>query len=249
MKYLLTVLVFSITATVANAQVPGYMGKRAWVTADLYFAPALFNMNQNHMNIKEGDPLDIENRSKGTNLLAFNYRPQLKFEYLVGRNIALGLTYTMFRTGTVKELDSTNPDIDGIHYDLIKGSSLGFHVKKFNVDKSASIAPIGYYWTYGVAATKFNTYNPAFPKQGQFSKDVINPVITVGFGKQTVLFDKFILDSGAEFGWSFMPTDASEVDYTQEGDHEHGLSIHHAYRSMMGYYLFNLKVAVGCLAF
>lgn len=249
MKYLLTVLVFSSVMSVANAQVPGYLGKRAWVTGDLYFAPALFNMNQNHMNVESENWLDIENRAKGTNLLAFNYRPQVKFEYLVGRNIALGLTYSLIRTGTVKELESTNPDINGIHYDLIKGSSLGFHIKKFSFEKSASIAPIGYYWTYGVTATKFNTYSPAFPKQGQFSKDVINPVITIGFGKQTVLFDKFIIDSGAELGWSFMPKDAKGLEYMEEGDHEQSLSIHHAYRSMLGYYLFNLKVAVGCLAF
>ncbi len=246
MKYLYTLLFSFFLFQAAFAQVPGYMGKRAWVSADLNFAPALFNMNKNHMVIRKYI-LDNEARATGQNLFAVNYRPQLNFEYLVGRNVALGLSYSIIRTGTVKELEHTNEEIDGLHHDLLKGSSFGFHMKKFKFDKSASIAPIGYYWTLGLAAAKFNTYSSKESMQGQFSKDVINPVATLGVGKQKVLFDKFIFNSGVEFGWSFMPKDF--MDESISATHPHSESIHHVYNSMFGYYVFNIKLSCGYLAF
>ena len=251
MKYLYSsfyaIVMTFLFVQVSQAQVPGYMGKRAWVTADLNFAPAFFNMNKNHNVVR--DIFDGEARAKGTNLLAINYRPQFSFEYLVGRDVALGLSYNIIRTGTVKELERTytDPEIGGMYYDILKGNSLGVHMKKFKFDKSASIAPIGYYWTLGIAATKFNTYSSKESKQGQFSKDVINPVVTFGSGKQKVLFDKLILNSGVEFGWSFLPKESFDGHGTNS--HLHAESIHHAFNSMLGYYIFNLKLSVGYLAF
>jgi hypothetical protein len=251
LKYLFTLLLsILLLAQAAQAQVPGYMGKRAWFTADLNFAPAFFNMNENHMVIRKGI-LEEGARAKGTNLFAINYRPQFNFEYLVGKNIALGLSYSIIKTGTVKELDIDNPEIDGMYYDILKGNSFGFHMKKFKYGESASIAPIGYYWTLGVAAAKFNTYASKTSKEGQFSKDVINPVVTLGVGKQKVLFDRFLLNSGVEYGWSFLPQSMLEDTgyFNTVFDNPQQNSIHHAFNSMLGYYLFNIKVSVGMLAF
>jgi hypothetical protein len=250
LKYLFTLLLsFLLLEQAAQAQVPGYMGKRAWFTADLNFAPAFFNMNENHMVIRKGI-MEDEARAKGTNLFAINYRPQLSFEYLVGKNIALGLSYSIIKTGTVKELDMGNPEIDGMYYDILRGSSFGFYMKKFRYGKSASIAPIGYYWTLGVAAAKFNTYASKTSKTGQFSTDVINPVITLGLGKQKILFGRFLLNSGVEYGWSFLPKSIlEETGYSTVLENPHQNSIHHAFNSMLGYYLFNIKMSVGMLAF
>lgn len=248
MRYLFTILCAFLFVQQGFAQVPGYMGKRAWVSADFNFAPAFFNMNQNHNVVKV--MVEGEGRAKGQNIWALNYRPQFNFEYLVGRDVALGLSYSLIRTGTVKELESANPEIDGMHHDILKGNSFSIHLKKFKFDKSASIAPIGYYWTLGVAATKFNTYNSRESSFGQFSKDVVNPLITIGGGKQKVLFDRLIVNSGIEFGWSFLPKDmVDEVKGNGISPHPHDLSIHHAYSSLFGYYIFNLKLSCGYLAF
>lgn len=250
MKYIVIILL-SILFLVqgAYAQVPGYMGKRAWITTDLNFAPAFFNMNKNHKNIR-ASTLDFEARAKEQNLFALNYRPQLTFEYLVGKNVALGLSYSRIITGTVKEIDLGNPEIDGYHYDMLRGNSFGFHLKKFRYGKSASIAPIGYYWTLGVAAAKFNTYASKESKIGQFASDVINPVATLGVGKQKVLFDRFLINSGVEYGWSFLPRSIfSDFEGSSVPANPQATSIHHAFTSMFGYYLFNIKVSCGLLAF
>ena len=242
-------ILFLFLQQMASAQVPGYMGKKAWVTADFNFAPAFFNMNQNHMVMKKG-VLDTEARAKGQNVWAINYRPEFNFEYLVGRDVALGLSYSLLKTGTVKELESTNPEIDGFHHDILKGNAIGFHLKKFKYSKSASIAPIGYYWKLGIAASRWNTYSSKESTIGQFSKTVTNPVLTLGVGKQKVLFDRFLLNTGMEFGWSFLPKDVvDEIKGNEITPHAHDVSIHHAYSSMFGYYLFNMKVSVGYLAF
>lgn len=248
MRYLFTLLFAFLFVQLGYAQVPGYMGKRAWVSVDFNFAPALFNMNQNHMATTE--IISEEGRAKGVNPLAINYRPQLNFEYLVGRDVALGLSYSHVRTGTVKEIESISQEVDGMYYDMLKGNSFGLQLKKFQFHKSASIAPIGYYWTLGLAATKFNTYASKESKVGQFSKDVLNPVITLGIGKQKILFDRLIINSGMEFGWSFLPKDLVE-EYNGDtiSPHPHDISIHHAYSSLFGYYLFNLKLSCGYLAF
>ncbi len=251
MKHLYTLLFVICFAPLAIAQVPGYMGKRAWVSANFNVAPALFNMNQNHMSTR-ASVLGRESRARGQNFLAINYRPQLTFEYLISRDVALGLSYSFVKTGTVKELASDNPEIDGIHYDILKGNTIGVHMKNFRFSHSASIAPIGYYWTLGFGITKFNTYHGKQGKVGQFTKDVMNPVITIGTGKQQVLFDRLVINSGVEFGWSFMPKDAKDIldaDEMNAGEHPESLSIHHAYGSLLGYYVFNLKLAVGYLAF
>lgn len=187
-------------------------------------------------------------RAKGENLLAINYRPQFTFEYLISRDVALGLSYSIIRTGTIKDLEHANPEIDGWHYDHLRGNAFGLHMKKFKFNKSASIAPIGYYWTLGMTAAKFNTYSSKEGKTGQFSKDVLNPVATLGVGKQRVFFDKIIINSGAEFGWSFMPRDMIDED-TSTNSHLQYESIHHAFSSMLGYYIFNMKLSVGYLAF
>ena len=247
MKYIVILISFLFFQQNGMAQVPGYMGKRAWITADFNFAPALFNMNKNHMIIKE-DFLDGYSRAKGQNPWAINYRPEINFEYLTGRDVALGLSWGSVRTGTIKELESHNPEIAGTYYDILKGNAFGVHIKKFKFDKSASIAPIGYYWKLGLLATRFNTYSSNESKKGQFSETVTNPVITLGIGKQKVLFDRLLLNTGMEFGYSFMPKDTTD-DGSTTTSHPNDVSIHHVYSSMLGYYLFNLKVSCGYLAF
>ena len=70
-------------------------------------------------------------------------------------------------------------------------------------------------------------------------------------GREAIgLSDRFLISSGLEFGWSFLPKDVvEEIKGNGYTPHPQDKSIHHAYNNSFGYYLLNMKISCGCLAF
>ena len=240
MRYSLAVL-FAMTTHALCAQSPGFMGKRFAVFLEGNPTPALLSRNMNNELI--ADPFEDTNAK--VNRFAFNFRPQFTFEYLYSRDYSIGLSYSMIGTGTSRPpsdrpYESSSEDTDP---DVIRGSALGLHWKIYRFDKSASIAPIGFYKTLSVYATKVNTYDTKHSRTKQFKDDFMYPAITFSVGRQSMIANKVLLKTGVEMG-SIVTSILNDDTGSFTEDAVHGVR-----RNLVGYYLFSFNVAIGFIPF
>jgi hypothetical protein len=143
-------------------------------------------------------------------------------------------------------MDPVN-DVYGIDQDVVKGQAAGFHIKFFQFGSSASIAPIGFYQTFSVYATMTNTYDTKKSNAKQFKYDFVYPVVTFSLGRQSMIAKNLILKTGVELGWAFVPNNFLEEAEEDWNVQEYaGYNVH---RSLFGYYMFNLNVALGYTLF
>lgn len=248
MKYLLTFVIASLLlVTSAYCQVPGYMGKRAYLTLDMNPTPAFFNQNANNVASFNTDGVTRASKIK---FLSFNYRPQISFEYLVHRNVAIGISYSRIQTGTIRAYETGPEDIDDFEHsfddDVMKGMSLGLNVRVFKVSSSASIAPIGIYRNYKVEYATVNTYDDKSASEEFFVNDFKYPIFTFGIGRQTILAKKFVFRYGMEFGYAAVPGNFFFEAPEWTVQEESGYNVH---ASLFGYYVFSFKLALGPLLF
>lgn len=243
LSLLFIILLFSIAV---HAQVPGFMGKRFSIFLEANPTPALFVQNANNQVVL--NPGGDDARTDDVNRFAFNFRPQLTAEYLVHRDFSVGVSYSLLRVGTVKGYKTDPADTEfTVDQDVVKGMAFGIHVKRYQFHNSASIAPIGFYQTLSVYVTKTNTYDTKQSTVKQFKNDFVYPVATFGIGRQSMIAKNLILKTGIEVGWAFVPTNffqETEEDWTEQ--EYAGYQMH---RSLFGYYVFSLNVALGYTIF
>jgi hypothetical protein len=242
MKNIFILFLFLINLLIAQGQVPGYMGKRFSVFAEGNPTPALLVFNANGQSVvKYGD----YGRGAEKNQFSFNFRPQITVEYLVHRDISIGLSYSRLMMGTVRQYspDPLNPEFKEIDLDVIKGQGAGLHVKWYKYRSSGSIAPIGFYRTLSVYYAQTNTYDTKKSTTKQFENDFLYPVATLGIGRQSMLLKNLILKTGVELGWAFVPTNFLQEAPDAWTDQEFaGYNVH---QSLAGYYMFNINLAIG----
>jgi hypothetical protein len=248
-----------LLAGAATAQVPGYLGKRFAIFLDGNVAPAMFVQNENNAlmsrflyaesKVMGGDELGIEERpyKKG---VAFNYRPQVTLEYLVGHRLSVGVSYSRLQMGTTRAYQ-TGEEIQETEYkldpDVVKGMAGGLHIKLYLDSRSGAVAPLGFYHVFSCYLTQTNTYNDKHSKTKQFRDDFKYPVVTYGWGKQTMFARNFLVKTGVEIGYAFVPG-----NYLKEGPGEWNVQEYSGYNvhgSLLGYYLVNVSIAVGYLPF
>jgi hypothetical protein len=194
MKFFIYIIL--IIPTIISAQVPGYQGKRFSIDGDFLFMSALLNPNSN-----------LNNGYK-----SFNTRYNMNINYVLSRDAVLELTAGMFNTGwkhsfTEKIVDPNYSNV--ISYsDLykVKSKTIGFSFKFFRESKG-SIAPNGYYFKVGsLFVMNDPTYVRPFETDGLVSTNRQSPtnmvLFTCGFGKQTILANRFLFRYGIEFGMS-----------------------------------------------
>ncbi|MFA0964072.1 hypothetical protein AB9P05_19850 [Roseivirga sp. BDSF3-8] len=228
-----------LTSVAAQAQVPGFMGKRAYFTLDLNPTPALANQNVNNtITVILGDDARYDKQ----NVLAFNYRPQVNLEYLVGERTAIGLNYSLLQTGTMRKTDKLfGRDVEP---DVLRGTSVGLNVRFFN--KGESIAPIGLYQNIKLEYTTVNTYDDKASDEPLFTDDFNHFVFTYGIGRQKVVANAIVLRIGLELGYAATPKAAFEPMEEYTPVEEANYNVH---RSMFGYYIFSIKLGIGSLLF
>jgi hypothetical protein len=256
------VIVFSLCAIVCQGQVPGYMGKRFMLFADINPTPALFvqNVNNSVVGARDGDGLGdgtIPIMGTGTqtdksNWLAMNVRPQVTAEYLFARRFSLGVSYSQIAVGTVhgyyagsmptRESGEQNKYLKNL--DVLKGQATGIHLKMYF---GGLIAPMGSYQTLSVYLTKTNTYDNKKSTVKQFRDDFSYPVLTYSVGRQTMIVKNLLLRTGVEIGWAFVPGNFMLQDrYDWNAQDYSGYSAH---QSLFGSYLFNINVGLGYVLF
>ncbi len=232
---LLPILLLISTLT-ASAQVPGFMGKRALLMLDFNPAPALLNMNVNH---KVTADITGEARAAATNPFAFNIRPQLSFEYLLGKSIAMGMNLQQVVTGTIIDEDAMTT-YGG--YGVLKGNAAGISLKFYKFRKGGAVAPLGLYSSLNLDMYKINAYSSLRNKTKLLQEDINYPVASWGFGKQFMPVPRLLVGTGAEIGLAFISIDENESTaslYTREA----------VEMSTFAYHLFNFKVSVGYMLF
>lgn len=239
-------LMTMLLSSVASGQVPGFLGKRFSIFLEGNPTPALFVQNFNNEVIVS--PGGDDARTNSINRFAFNFRPQVTAEYLVGRDVSLGLSYSQISIGTTRAYQINEDQFPYlIDHDVVRGRSLGLHCKIYRFGNSASIAPIGFYNTISVYMTQTNTYDTKKSKVKQFKNDFTYPVAALAFGRQTMIVKNLILKTGVEIGWAFVPINfmsETEEDWTIQ--EYAGYNVH---QSLVGHYIFNLNVAFGYMLF
>jgi hypothetical protein len=247
------ILIFLLAVTTAQAQVPGFLGKRFTVFIDGNPMPSVFAQNMNNYLVLNpgGDA-----QAAGTRFLAYNLRPQVTAEFLVGHRFSVGVSYSRILIGTSHGYYTQNPsDIDDYvannNYlfdpDVIKGQSAGLHFKLFETGKSASVAPIGFYTELSVYLTQTNTYDDRKATTRQFRDDFVYPVVSIGSGRQSMIARNLLLKAGVEFGWAFVPGNFLMESRDEWNAEEYsGYSVH---KSLFGYHLMNVKLGVGYILF
>jgi hypothetical protein len=248
MKYCLWFVVM-VAGSNISAQVPGFMGKRFSFFIEANPTPALFVQNSN--NAVVANPGGDQSLPAKENRFAFNVRPQLTFEYLVHRDVSIGLSYSRISIGTARAYLLPGQDAENHEYnlnpDVVKGQAMGLHFKFYKFNRSASIAPIGYYQTLSIYGTQTNTYDSKKSKVKQFKNDFVYPVASLGIGRQAMIAKNLILKTGVEIGWAFVPFNflkETADDWTVQ--EYSGYNVH---RSLFGHYVFNINIAVGYIPF
>ena len=247
MRYYLSM--FILLGSSAMAQVPGYMGKRFSFFLEGNPTPALFVQNSNNTVI--ANPGGDQANTDKVNRFAFNFRPQVTLEYLVHRDVSIGLSYSRINIGTARAYvvpPRTEDDHDYmLDMDVVKGDAAGIHLKFFKFRQSGSIAPIGFYQTFSVYATRTNTYDSKKSSTKQFKNDFVYPVASISVGRQSMIAKNLILKTGVEFGWAFVPFNfMMETEDAWTVQEYSGYNVH---RSLFGHYLFNFNIAIGYTPF
>jgi hypothetical protein len=239
MRYYFLLLGLLLTMS-SHGQVPGFLGKRFSVFLEGNPTPALFIQNINNKAIFAG-----EYSTKST--FAFNFRPQASFEYLVGKKISLGVSFSKLMAGTTRAYTLEAPMEDGsTHWlydlDVMKGIAYGFHAKFYLFGKSGSVPPIGFYQTASIYYTSINTYDDKKSNVKQFEKDFTYPVIAFSTGRQTMIAKNVLLKTGVEYGWALVPINFFTSTEDSNLDEFAG---HQTMGSLFGYYMFSFNVALG----
>lgn len=240
---LFTFLFFSAAV---SAQVPGFMGRRLSIFLEANPTPAVFVQNSNNRVVI--NPGGDDARADDVSRFAFNFRPQATVEYLVHRDISIGLSYSRISMGTIRGYQNDQLDTDfSVDQDVVKGQAVGVHVKMYQFKNSASIAPIGFYKTLSVYVTQTNTYDTRNSAVKQFKNEFIYPVATLGLGRQSMIARNLILKTGVEVGWAFVPTNFfQETEDDWDAQEYAGYNVH---QSLFGYYVFSINVAIGYTLF
>jgi hypothetical protein len=247
----LVMILVPVTMVVGSlqAQVPGFMGRRFALFAEPNPTPAIFVQNAN--NAIGVNPGGDQARTEKSNLLAMNYRPQVSLEFLVTRDVAIGVSASLLRIGTVRRYESTfsQPNIRDyvLDHDVIRGRSAGLFFKFYKFKKMGSIAPIGLYSTLAVHITQTNSYDNKKSTVKQFENDFLYPVVNYGIGKQTMIARNVVLKTGVEFGWAIVP--GNYLKETKEDWDEQEYAGYNVHGSLLGYYIFNLNISLGYLPF
>jgi hypothetical protein len=240
------VFIFLCFSATLSAQVPGFMGKRFTIFLEANPTPAVFVQNANNtVTVSPGG----DARTEDVNRFAFNFRPQATVEYLVHRDISIGLSYSRLSVGTIRGF-KRDPDFSTeftINQDVIKGQAAGLHIKLYQFDNSASVAPIGFYQIFSGYLTQSNTYDTKSSKTKQFKNDFVYPVATFAFGRQSMIAKNLIFKTSVELGWSFVPSNFYQETEQDWDDQE--FSGYNVHQSLFAYYVFSINVALGYTLF
>lgn len=227
------------------------MGKRMSVGYDFSFAPTIFNPGYHSgTEYTEGH-------------LIINTRHNFNLDYLISRDVSIGVTYKRFRSGTYAYFDVNYVDEYGdtsIGYSSagfilpFKTSCYGITLKKFRFDRKGSLAPLGMYYECQLMYMSIKG-EPYLDSTNSYYENVFLSTEGNNFGaehmiaglfdigRQSLYFDHLLVNTGFEFGLStaglFNGADtANEAEYKRAMKSRAG-----------GHILININLGVGWIIF
>jgi hypothetical protein len=154
---------------------PGFQGHRFLILYDFNVSPALLNYNA----------------AGEMGFTSFNLIQQVKVEYAWRRKINIGLQGSY---------DKNSLNITGFGEGVrpIKANNYGFgiYAKRFSSD-DANMAPRGSYFQFGVGAQYVSIYDDM--NKNNLHSYIGNISVNCGFGKQTILYKRVMIDYGITF--------------------------------------------------
>lgn len=187
-------------------QAPGYLGKKIFVKANMYFTPAIYKptaSNKSYSGAFGGAPSS----------LGFNTRLGLQGGYTLSRASAVTLGGDFLKTGmTSIAIDPKTNNYYSL-FNNLKGitTDIGYQVYK---PQKGAIAPLGIYVSYHLMMTRLtgSIVNPANNTQDPIKTTNealnINPHFTnyyfgMEWGKNAVFFDRLLLSTSFRFNVPF----------------------------------------------
>jgi hypothetical protein len=197
-KIFLIIIAIFITINAANAQVPGYLGKRFMVGYGLF-------INTNFDRI-------YGNADKDHSAF-FRFRHNFTMDFVTGRKSVVGVDIDLnniYYRYNAYEIDTTasfgNRQKEYQEKATIFGIGYGIHYTTYGIFKNNPVAPLGDYLRFKLFFLGYttNSQEGVYALQGkpelkesQFS----TPGISLGYGQTRVLFDAAVLDYGIEWSW------------------------------------------------
>ena len=173
------------------SQVPGYMGMRWSVYGNI---ETFFNLS---------------NKNQWDNLYSVNLKYRAGIDYVLSKKNSLAVEYEYFQTASTYDptnvsVVSDDPNGNNIFDINVRTMTVGLNYSWFNSDKGY-IAPYGFYQQVGLRYLLCATTNE-FGTMDRLSSaftfaNYQTAVITYGFGKRWIFFDRLLLHAGFEFGY------------------------------------------------
>lgn len=206
MKKLAFIFLFSLLGcVVANAQMPGYMGKRIVTGIDMQMGPVFNIIGQNPFNYD----------------VMFGYAPTAFIDYSINRRNSWGFMYQYSSYKFTHGYDAayTDPNLWNVNpFDplppVIKTAHLRYTSNTFALSwkryRTQMAAPMGRYtnFDFGISVLAASDINGVIPRADGPPKkgtcySTVQPYLAFGFGNQRVLFNRLALKT--HFGFGFYP--------------------------------------------
>lgn len=260
MKKIFLLLMVICNCINTNAQVPGYMGKKLSIGYDFNFylggVSSKPRMYDSHFIIHQPD-------------FFLNKFHEFHLDYVLTKSYSLGFSYQFFKTGQrYTELGSNNyytANYEASNYLNISGYTIQINNKFFFFNRGTGLAPIG---NYGKLSIGLITAQTKAKINGEYRNEteteyftryityhnITTPVISGGFGNQSILFERIILDIGLDF--AFVPGALKGIDlFDNYSDNyysvlpEVNLAENEIQLRLQTFYLSSVKVGIGILLF
>ena len=262
MKQIFWFALFIFSTVTLQAQNPGYLGKK-------------FSAGYNFHFYLGG----LQNRARTYDAAYRIYQPsiflnklnEVHADYVLSKNYSIGLSYQFFKTGQSYHEDGSSRDLNGnyINYTAknylnIKGTAIALTNKFYFFKNGTGLAPIGNYLQLGIGAVTASSIskdlitldsgnsNSIYQTKYVTHESITTPLINIGLGHQTILFDRLIIDVGIE--GTFLPgiITASKESYSGNTYEPYPKEIfaHNAVvNRLQGFYISAVKVGMGILLF
>jgi hypothetical protein len=247
MRALLLLSALLINLAFANAQVPGYMGKKLSIS----YTPAFFLSLQPKQK-ESGDYITVP---------GLNFRNDVTIDYVISKSVAFGASVKYISTKLNDVIYYTGNYYYGPQKAftgdvLLQGPAFSFYVKKYAFNKKGFIAPVGFYtkWevVYGKVAVKSGKLLPPADPGYEYVADIseISSIshqsvfgLMYSYGRQNFINDKIFINTSSSIGIGNMRIRSSiGKQYPGYTDFAYDMS-----SRLGGYLLFNFNIGIGVL--
>ncbi len=223
MKYLYT-LMFLFSFCLANAQAPGYLGKKTFIEYDLFYMLAV------------GGPT-TNNKMYAYDNLGISYRHNFTLNHVVSRSGVIGLGFDFFNTGIGVDYRDSEDNFQS-KFSKLKVTAICLHYDKYFM-KRGSLAPFGFYHHFEGKYITGSAQEDAF-------KDVVHKTFYTGYGIgiKKIFKEKFFVNFSGQVGWTWGDRSLDTFNDSFEKNVQTRIN-----KRIYSHYIFENNIGIGILLF